>query len=517
MASIYPSHWRSLDFFNLYRLGIAGVFAVLSLLSPQDWPLGQDHPFIFRTAAFAYLVASALFILAIRMRRPGFRLQLSLHIFTDIVLLTALANASGGIASGLGLLLLVPLASAGLVGQGRLALLYAAVASIAMLGMHSLRVLQWQSLAQDYLQTALLCMSYFAVASLAHILTRRVLSSELVAQEKARELALVNRIHALATGDSTDGVLAIDQTGQAIYCNPQADKLLGHPRIVPGMDMAELTPDLLLHIESWKNQAGAASVLLPDGRVRARFISLDDPGQTLVLLEDPARAEALAQQIKLAALGRLTLNVAHEIRNPLSAISHAAQLLDEEASPASPMGGLTKIIRNNVYRLDRMVQDILTLNRRDRQSQETIELAAFVKIWLEEWRQAEEIPENAVIVDMDNPLSVSFSSQHLYQILWNLAGNAWRYCSKQPGSIRLSMQTETGMVTLAICDDGSGIDTNGLSQLFEPFYTTSPKGTGLGLYIARELANANQASLAFAGNQPGACFKLAIPILSRTE
>lgn len=438
------------------------------------------------------------------------------------MLLTALTNASGGISSGLGLLLLVPLASVGLVGQGRMALLYAAMASMAMLGMHSWRVLQWQSLPQDYLQTALLCMSYFAVAALAHILTRRVLSSELVAQEKARELALANHIHALATGDSTDGVLAIDQAGHAIYCNPQADKLLGLSGIAPGMDMAKLVPELLEQIEDWKKLNGPSTVLLPNALVRARFLSLENPvlrpedaGQTLVLLEDPARAEALAQQIKLAALGRLTLNVAHEIRNPLSAISHAAQLLAEE-TPNATAPGLTKIIQSNVHRLDRIVQDILTLNRRDRQSQETIELTAFVKTWLEEWRQAEEIPENTVIVDMDNPVLVNFSPQHLYQILWNLTGNAWRFCHQQTGSIRLSIQTESGMATLAICDDGVGIKADGVSQLFEPFYTTDPKGTGLGLYIARELSNANQASLEFAGNLPGACFKLNIPIQANT-
>lgn len=494
---------------------IAGIFALISLLSLQDWPLGQDHPLFFRTAAFVYLAASAFFILNIRTRWPGFRAQLSLHIFTDIVLITALTTSSGGIASGLGLLLLVPLASAGLVGQGKLALLYASVASIAMLGMHSLRVLQWQSLPQDYLPTALLCMSYFAVASLAHILTRRVLLSELVAQEKARELALVNRIHALATSDSTDGILAVDQNSRVIYCNPQAAKLLENSAIWPGTDLAGLAPKLIESVRHWKNQTGAASALVSGGLVRARFLSLEND-DTLVLLEDPTRAEALAQQIKLAALGRLTLNVAHEIRNPLSAIGHAAQLLSEDASPASPVGGLTKIIENNVHRLDRMVQDMLTLNRRDRQPQETMVLSDFVRIWLSEWREAEEIPENAVIVSMDNPATtVSFSPQHLHQILWNLAGNAWRYCSKQAGSIRLSVQHEAGMATLLICDDGCGIPADEQSQLFEPFYTTHAKGTGLGLYIARELADANQSSLNFSGNHPGACFKLVMPDQTR--
>lgn len=452
-----------------------------------------------------------LFLLFSSIRQPGFRTQLTLHIFTDIVLLTALTNTSGGIASGLGLLLLAPLASAGLVGQGRLALLYASIASIAMLAMHSWRVLKWQSLPQDYLQTALLCMSYFAVALLAHRLTRRVLSSEQAAREKARELALVNRIHALATGDSSDGVLAVEQSGKTIYCNPQADKLLGTPGIQPGTSLVNIAPDLLKLIKDWKEQTGSASVLLPDGRVRVRFIPLENPDQTLVLLEDPARAEALAQQIKLAALGRLTLNVAHEIRNPLSAISHAAQLLAEDIE-STPARKLTGIIQNNVYRLDQIVKDMLTLNRRDRQALETLELNTFVGAWLEEWRQAEEIPENAVIVDMDTAICVRFSPQHLHQILWNLASNAWRYCSRQAGSVRLSMRMKDSQALLTICDDGIGIETNRQAQLFEPFHTTDPKGTGLGLYIARELADANQSSLTFVGNQPGACFQIAMPL-----
>jgi two-component system sensor histidine kinase PilS (NtrC family) len=482
---------------------------VLSLLVTQDWLVGSEDPFFFRIAAFGYLALSALFVLGIRARWPAFPSQLSLHIFTDIVFITALANASGGVASGLGLLLLVSLASAGLVGQGRLALLYASMAAIAMLGMQSLRILNSQALPQDYLQAGLLSAAYFAMAWLAHILTRRALALEQEAAEKEKELALLNRIHALAAGDSVNGIIAFTRNGRITYCNAQAGAMLGQ---TPGQEKPDSVRGLFDQVSQMPNQAGELEMDLPGARVRLRFLPVEDSGHTVLLMEDVSRAEKLAQQIKLASLGRLTLNIAHEIRNPLSAIGHAAQLLDEEAKSGST-GKLTGIIRNNVQRLDLMVQDILTLNRRDRAERENLRLAGFVEAWIREWRQAEEIPENAVIVDMENDPAICFPPQHLRQILWNLTRNAWRHGRQQAGSLRFTLQENGDELALEISDDGPGIRVEHQAQLFEPFFTTDAQGTGLGLFIARELAEANGARLEFAGNQPGACFRLSLPKL----
>lgn len=480
------------------------------MIQRLEWLYGADHALAFRTFATLYFAAAVVFVFTIQLRQPGLRTQLTFQILTDIVMITGLANASGGISGGMGLLLLVTLASAGLVGQGRLALLYASMASLAMLGMHAFRILQWQAQPQGFLQIGMLCLGYFAVASLAHFLTRRALQSEQATREKARELAMLNRIHALAAGDSTDGLLAVNAAGQVAYCNPHAARLLGQLSIQPGASLSWTAPVLLAHLDHWRLRSGPASVLMPENFVRIRFLQLDESGSTLIMLEDPARAEALAQQVKLAALGRLTLNVAHEIRNPLSAISHAAQLLDEDVQ-SSPLQKLTAIIQKNVYRLDRIVQDILTINRSDRQPKENLELSEEVRTWLSEWQTAEEIPENAVITHMQLGAQANFNSQHLYQILWNLASNAWRHSSRQPGCLQLTIGREDQAPFLEICDDGPGVDETVLPQLFEPFYTTDPKGTGLGLYIARELARANNAKLEFTGNFPGACFRLRLP------
>lgn len=505
LPGFYSSHWRSLDYFNLYRLVIAAILATTSLFVTRDWPLGAEDPFFFRIAAFGYLVSSALFVMAIRARWPSFPVQISLHIFTDIIFITALANASGGVSSGLGLLLLVSLASAGLVGQGRLALMYASMATLAMLGMHTLRVLTWQAQAQEYLQTGLLSLSYFAVAWLAHILTRRALILEQEAAEKARELALLSRIHALAAGDSVNGIIAFNHSGMITYCNAQASIMLGRE---PGQDRPDSVRGLFDRVSQMPSRAGELEMDLPGARVRLRFLPIEDSGHTVLLMEDVSRAEKLAQQLKLASLGRLTLNIAHEIRNPLSAIGHAAQLLDEEN--AAP-GKLTSIIRNNVQRLDSMVQDILALNRRDRLERADLKPGKFVLAWIQEWRQAEEIPENAVIVEMKSDATICFAPDHLRQILWNLTRNAWRHSRQRAGSLRFSLRDSNGELALEISDDGPGISAENQAQLFEPFFTTDAQGTGLGLFIARELAESNGARLDFAGNRPGACFRLSVP------
>lgn len=506
-TEFYSSHWRSLDYFNLYRLVIAAIFAVISLLVTQEWPVGGEDPVFFRIAAFSYLILSTLFILAIRARWPSFPIQLSLHIFTDVVFVTAITSASGGLSSGLGLLLLGSLASAGLVGQGRLALMYASMASIAMLVMHTVHVINWQALPKYYLQTALLSLSYFVVVWLAHILTKRALVLEQEAAAKAKQLALLSRIHELAAGDSETGIIAYADDGSITYCNAQASTMLGK---APAKDKLVSVRGLFGQAGQLPGQAGGSEVELPGGRVRLRFLPVKDSGHTVLLMEDLSRAEKLAQQIKLASLGRLTLNIAHEIRNPLSAINHASQLLAEDAnSPATDK--LTGIIRNNVQRLDHMVQDILSLNRRDRLERENLELASFIQAWLKEYRLAEEIPENAVIVDMENHATACFASQHLRQILWNITRNAWRHSRRQAGSLHFRLQANLYDIVLEISDDGPGIRQENQAKLFEPFFTTEAQGTGLGLFIARELAEANNAHLEFAGNQPGACFRLTLP------
>ena len=242
--------------------------------------------------------------------------------------------------------------------------------------------------------------------------------------------------------------------------------------------------------------------------LRARFISTESSnGDVLVLLEDLGRLQEQARQLKLAALGRLTANIAHEIRNPLSAIKHAGELLREEStSPGNDR--LLRIVLDNAQRVERIVSDVLELGRRDRAHRESIDLRQTLPLFVDEFMIKEEVPPGVVEIDISGRAVIVFDRSHFHQVLWNLVGNALRHSLKRTGSIRLLVRdgSRDNRVDLHVIDDGKGVDESFREQIFEPFFTTHSRGTGLGLYIARELCDANGAQLELLGNQTGADF-----------
>ena len=506
----YASHWRSLDYFNLYRLTLAAALVFTSLLFSDSDLFRPGASERFQGFAYAYLVIAALFVLGIRARWPGFQIQLTAHIIADIILVTLLMTTSERLAGGLGLLLVISIASGGLVGSGRLTLLYAAMASIAVLLQHGFSILSGSHGTDSFFQIGLLCAGYFAIGWLAHALTQRALRSETLAQQQADELALLNRINALAIENSPDGLLAVRGDGVVRHASPRALGLLGITMpVTPGVTRLQDCAPELAHLAQHLPPGTAPTLSTPTAQLRVRCIPLATPDDSRVLmLEDQSQAEQAAQRLKLAALGRLTANIAHEIRNPLSAISHAAQLLHEEArGPAQAR--LTEIIENNARRLDRLVEEVLTLNRRDRLNPVGFDAAALAAL-IDELRQTEEIPADAVIVSMPEPLHFQFDPDHLRQIVWNLLRNAWRFSRKQTDSIRFSAQMSGDNLQFDIEDDGPGLSPEHQGKLFEPFFTTDAQGTGLGLFLARELAEANHAALAYVPWADGARFRLSL-------
>jgi two-component system sensor histidine kinase PilS (NtrC family) len=245
-------------------------------------------------------------------------------------------------------------------------------------------------------------------------------------------------------------------------------------------------------------------------RVRLVRIGSGLNGGTLVYLEDLGRAQNEAQQMKLAALGRLTASIAHEVRNPLSAINQAAQLLEEDGAVPPAGARLLGMIRNNAKRIDRIVGEVLQLNRRDRQQPEVFALSEFVRSLVDEIVQTENLPPKAVVILIPDEIQVIFDRGHLNQIIWNLVRNAWQHCQKKEGSIRIAARPGYmgDAIICELADDGPGIPGELRGQIFEPFFTTRPGGTGLGLYIARELADANGAALELLPRGPGAHFRM---------
>jgi len=308
--------------------------------------------------------------------------------------------------------------------------------------------------------------------------------------------------------------------------NAQVTRLLGgFGRMRGGMRLAEFSTTLHDYWRRWQEdftealppfKVDATQRLL---RVRLVRIGTGLNGGTLIYLEDLGRAQTEAQQMKLAAMGRLTASIAHEVRNPLSAINQASQLLEEDGAVAPEGARLLAMIRNNAKRIDRIVGEVLQLNRRDRQQPETVSFADFMRALTEEIVQAENMPPGSVIMQIPDDLLIIFDRGHLNQIVWNLVRNAWQHCQKKEGSIR-AIARAGYMGDAVICelaDDGPGIPAELRSQIFEPFFTTRPGGTGLGLYIARELADANGAALELLPKGPGAHFRMTLKRASTRE
>jgi two-component system sensor histidine kinase PilS (NtrC family) len=524
--------WRSLLYFNLYRLTLAGLLAFLAGVFGSSLSLGAYHLQLFFGASVGYLAVVILSFIPLRMRWPRFTWQLALQIGGDIVALTVLSYASGGINSNIGLLLLVSLAAAGLISRGKITLFFAALASIAALLEHSYDVLYDDAAPGLYVQVGLLCMSYFAVAWLAHTLAKYAVDSQLLAQRRGRELVSLSEANRLVMRDMQDGVLVVDGEGMIMQMNLRAEHLL-HKSIGTGSSLSESFPILFGQYALWK-QTGNASrdILQLDMGLQAklRFVAIEQDAArgAVIFLEDMQRVRAEAQQIKLAALGRLTANIAHEVRNPLSAISYAAELLREGVTEgyghpaASALRGLQEdqfvakqqrllqIVLDNTQRINQIVQDVMQLNRRDRAQSEVFELVTMLRTFVEEFDLAERLDPGVMVLAGMSGVVVFFDRGHLRQVLWNLCRNALRYGRKLPGSLRLTMSVEGGRVLLAIQDDGPGISAELQGKLFEPFFTTAPEGTGLGLYIAKELCEANGARLEYHAvtGQAGACFRI---------
>lgn len=516
-SHILPSaYWRSMRFSHLYRFVIAcGLTAYYFFWQDSPWRADYNSGLYFKLAlsylAFSLVAAFLSWLKIITLDR-----RLTLITVIDIGFIVALIYAAGGLESGLGLLLVLATASASLFSQGRLALFYAAIASIALLLEQSYQFITMTQDQIDYTHAVMLSLSCFATAWLAHSFSKRTIQSEALASQRGVDLENMAQINQLITQEIQDGILVIDKDFKIRHHNMQASELLGSPHEAATLE--EYAPEVAELLARWIASAGKSKTIDPPQRLRLherelrlRLMPIGNERQdgSVIFIEDWSQIQIQAQQMKLVALGRLTANIAHEIRNPLSAISHANQLLQEEELKDPAIKRMLQIVEDNVTRLDQIVKDVLELNRRDRTQQEMIGLAKFLKDFHAQFCQVEKIsPEFFKMYLAGNDEKVLFDCRHLNQILWNICRNGWRHSRQQDGSLMLSLiESPSGnAITLAIKDDGAGVSSEVVQHLFEPFTTTEPAGTGLGLYIARELCEANGGRIQYQTIDRGSLF-----------
>ncbi|MDO4230643.1 MAG: ATP-binding protein [Lautropia sp.] len=528
LQSQIATFWTSLRYLADGRLIISLLLLIyIPVLGPDTVSAPADQRNLFVSLTVFYFVFALLCSVVVRRVRRGFSWQLFLQVTVDVLVLGMIVYASNG-RSGLGALMITPVAGVAILSAQLPALGVAAAASMMLLGEVGVRILQRfesmgsTAIGNELMIAAVISATLFFTALVVNRLARRLAMQERLAIRRAEDLRNQRAINALIVAELDQGVIVFDPRGVPRDMNPKARRMLNLPMGVP---VSEADPAAL---EQLRRILGApdtvAELQIPGapgaGRIRARVLTgggsralRDDLGESpyyldadngrdgralldrVVLLEDLRRIEDQAQQLKLASMGRLSASIAHEIRNPLGAIRHAGNLLGERVDDPQ-LKRLTTIIENSTLRIDRIVEDVLSMARRTAMQERLLLTDFFAQFMPEFMAQTQGVNPARISLRIQAEPTITFDPNHLRQILVNLLNNALRYASDAPASVLLWWMVDgEGQAQLWILDDGPGVPEEQRKHLFEPFFTTETRGTGLGLHMTQELCGANGATI----------------------
>jgi two-component system, NtrC family, sensor histidine kinase PilS len=508
--------WRVVGLLNLYRLLVPLV--LLSALWLSGQPLRRlPHPKLFLAACAAYFIAAVLLVIARRLRWSTLRLVALVNASVDSAAVGLILYATGGISSGFGILLVLPVLAMAMLAKHRDALLIAAVAALAVLVQQFFVGLESPTTFTDYTNAGTLGVVLFTIALLAWPLANRVRESEAAIRQQEVDLANLAQLSQYIVQHLRESILVIDHQDRIRLINESAARMLGDEKAYPDALLGEASPRLLYLLERWRQSTGDTGIFPAveqtfvgaDGAqiIRAHFAPLgtSTPTPVLVFLEDTSLITEKVQQTKLAALGRLSASIAHEIRNPVGAMSHAGQLLAESPHLEPQDRRLTEIIRTNAERVSGIIDNVLRLSRREEAHVERLPLQAWSEEFYEEFCETMQWPrERLKVHGPATDIEVRFDPSQLRQIVWNLCENAMRHAFGERRSddregvieIRCGRLSANGRPYLEVADRGPGVAPEHIERIFEPFFSAG-RGTGLGLYLARELAQTNGATLLF--------------------
>jgi two-component system sensor histidine kinase PilS (NtrC family) len=519
--------WRLLALLNLFRVLAAMLLLLLFVIGDAPRIVGEAAPFSFLVTIVLYLSAGLAGALLLALRKPGLAAQSYAQLGIDLVAIVVLTHASGGISSGLANLTIVCVMAASALLSERNALLYAALTSLALLGEQGLGAYRGTVDPDGYQQVAILGAIFFAISLFGSRLARRARETEALAIQRGLDLENLAQLNDYIVQQLQTGVAVVDQDGVLRQLNAAAAGYLGvasSARAI-GQPAAEGAPRLAAMLEAYRRESGedppsfesadGARVIVP----HCLPLGAERRGM-VVFLEDSQVVAERMQQLKLAALGRLTASIAHEIRNPLSAVANANQLLEESPTLTPSDRRFTGIISTHVARVNTIVENVLQLSRRGHLRPEALDLPSWLRGYVDEFERSHHLqPAPLSLALPGSPIVVRFDPTHLQQVMWNLLENALRHgiAAQRDGRVEIRCGSiDAGGAWLEVADDGPGIAPEIAEHVFEPFYTGSPRGTGLGLFIARELCAANRAALAYQrGAARGAVFRVTFPDPSR--
>lgn len=503
--------WRVLGLLNLFRLILGLVLAATFTFVTGPRVIGEANPPLAWLALVTMLAVGTVELFLLRRRWPSVAAHTYFQFGVDLFAVMALLHASGGTGSGLGGLLVVSIGGLALLVPIDRAFLLAALATLALLVEQFFAQLQGMTGSAEYAPAGILGAVIFVITGVVQLLRRRIVETEALAEQRGVDLQNLVELNEYIIQHLRESIVVVDSDDRIRLINESAGKLLGAEAAQGGAKVESISPELAGYLSRWRSNGtdfGQTTIVMggADGgpNIQPHFAPLGSGSSdgVVIFLEDTSLIAERVQQTKLAALGRLSASIAHEIRNPLGALSHAGQLLAESANMGPEEHRLTDIIRVNSRRVSQIVESVLSLSKRDKTHPETMQLKDWARDFANEFTQTQELYEGAIALHADaEDLEVEMDRTHLHQIVWNLCDNAVKYASKTAGAIAVEIGVgraeTTGRPYLEIADRGPGIDPEKVEQIFEPFYTGQPGGTGLGLYISRELCERNGATLRY--------------------
>jgi two-component system sensor histidine kinase PilS (NtrC family) len=512
---------RELYFFTLYRVLQAGLLAVVTFSPLGPLLIDTLQPFVLKAASVLYLIAAAALVLASRRSEQPIRRQAAVGLCVDLGIAAVAMFAARGLEPAVALLMLINIAAGGLILT-----LYAGIGfALAAGGVLCADYVYLRVLDAEYARPAaewvMFSVSYLAIVVLARMLSEQVQQAEALAARRGQEVENLAELNELVIRRMRAGVLVVDAQHRIQQANEAAWALFGSPpgRLRP---LEQFSPALDQSLRQWRQGRGEIPKALRLGEglpeVLPRFVNLAVGAQPLFLmfLEDSRVFTGRAEELTLATLGRLSASIAHEIRNPLAAINYAAQLLDESEQLGEADRRLLEIIHGQCQRMNGIIENVLGLARREPSQPETLDLSEFARRFVEDYRRGHPLETDQLQATGHSPVIASADPRHLHQVLTVLVHNALHY-GRLPGEpARVTVACRYDEVrhepVLEVLDRGPGIPAVIAERIFTPFFSTNEHGTGLGLYIARQLCEANLSSLDYVPVPGGgACFRIVLP------
>lgn len=507
------SHYELLDvrrlsnIYSVYRFAIALILLFLFFVTLNDPIIGKDEPLLFAIVSISYLFVSVILVFVhVFIKRFSF-LQRVFGIIIDVATYSLMLIAHGAASIQITILFLVMVVASFILLRPKQAIAITLLSIICVVYQQFYFIWIKKVYIQAFSDIILLTISFFGTATFSHFITSRLKSTEIIANKQAKQVAKLNVINQKIIETIQNGILVINNQHDITLMNQAAQNMLAIQYLKLPMSLSNIDSHLYQNIKSNIESNRHNTIYQPISSSKIKeSIALQvynlSENEYLIFLEAVSKNQKKAQQLKLASLGRLTASIAHEIRNPIGAISQASQLLEEIDDDNSP---IYKIIHKQTQRVNQIIEDIMQLSRPTQAQVSNISVGSYINEFVNNHYQNDNID-----IQITSDTLLTFNEIQLEQVLINLVGNALKHGhqSNPDSNVKILTHKIKNTYCIDIIDNGEGVSVVNQEKLFEPFFTTSKTGTGLGLYLSKAFCEANGANLEYIHIPAGSCFRI---------